>query len=213
VKLETPICCIEAEHDKASSSSKSTEQCRRLPAKHYVALGAKVMLLWNICTTKGLVNGSLGTVVDIIYKEGDNAPCLPLYLIIEFPDYKGPPFFNGIGREQWVPIRPEIYEFDDNGYRKQFPVSLSWALTAWKAQGLTCRINVFAVIGQHEKATGLTYVVTTRNTAVELLCIGNAISLERLTTEISKSKSLQNRILEDDRLRERWRQTLEFYCS
>ena len=55
VKLDKPICCIEAEHDKASSSSKSTEQCRRLPAKHYVAAGVKVMLLWNICTTKGLV--------------------------------------------------------------------------------------------------------------------------------------------------------------
>ena len=55
-----------------------------------------------------------------------------------------------------IPIRPEIYEFDDNGYRKQFPISLSWELTAWQAQGLTCRTNVFVVIGQHEKATGLT---------------------------------------------------------
>jgi len=39
--------------------------------------------------SKGLVNGSLGTVVDIIYKEGDNAPCLPLYLIIDFPENNG----------------------------------------------------------------------------------------------------------------------------
>ena len=106
-----------------------------------------------------------------------------------------------------IPIRPEIYEFDDNGYRKQFPISLSWELTAWQAQGLTCRTNVFVVIGQHEKATGLTYML------LVLSCIGKAmISLERLTAEISKWKSLQNRILEDDRFREiGWLQTLEFY--
>ena len=208
--LRMPVCCIEAEHDSSSSARKSTEQCRRLASKLYLATGAKIMLLWNICTSKGLVNGSIGTLVDIIYKEGACAPSLPQFLIIEFPDYNGTPFFSGNGREKWIPLRPEQYDFE-NHYRKQFPISLSWALTAWKAQGLTCRTNVFAVIGDHEKSSGLTYVVTSRNTEVEQLCIGKALSLDRLTTEISKSKSLQVRLLEDNRLRELWRRTKTFY--
>jgi hypothetical protein len=64
---------------------------------------------------------------------------------------------------------------------KQVPISLSWALTTWIAQGLIYRHNVYAVIGDHEKATGLTYVILSRNTDIKQLCIGDGIVLERLT--------------------------------
>jgi hypothetical protein len=54
-----------------------------------------------------------------------------------------------------------IYEFSEgfkSQFRELFPLSLSWALSAWKAQRMTCRHNVYAVNGDSEKTTGLTYI-------------------------------------------------------
>jgi hypothetical protein len=209
-RLRTPINCIQAEHDDNRFRSKGSEYCRRLVDKLYLAVGAKVMLLWNINLAHGLVNGSNGEVIDFIYTDGEKAPQLPFAIIINFPDYTGPPFFSEAGREKWVPLLAQTYEFTEgfkSHFRKQFPISLSWALTAWKAQGLTCNHNVYAVIGDSEKTTGLTYVILSRNTKIKQLCIGDGITLQRLTTAISESKALKLRLKEDTRLHELWRQT------
>ena len=180
----------------------------------YLAVGAKVMLLWNINLAHGLVNGSNGEIIDFIYIDNEKAPQLPFAIIIKFPEYTGPPFFSEPGREKWVPLLAQTYEFSEgfvSHYRKQFPISLSWALTAGKAQGLTCRHNVYAVIGDKEKTTGLTYVILSRNTDIKQFCIGDGITLERLTTTISGSKALKLRLQEDTRLHELWVQTQQFF--
>ena len=172
------------------------------------------MLLWNINLAHGLVNGSNGEVIDFIYTDNDKAPKLPFAIIINFPEYTGPPFFSETGREKWVPLLAQTYEFSEgfkSHYRKQFPISLSWALTPWKAQGMTCRHNVYAVIGDSEKTTGLTYVILSRNTNIEQLCIGDGITLQRLTTTISGSKALKLRLKEDKRFHDLWVQTKHFF--
>ena len=213
-RLEKPINCIQAEHDDNKLRSKGSEFCRKLVDKLYLAVGAKVMLLWNINLAHGLVNGSNGEIIDFIYIDNEKAPQLPFAIIIKFPEYTGPPFFSEPGREKWVPLLAQTYEFSEgfvSHYRKQFPISLSWALTAWKAQGLTCRHNVYAVIGDKEKTTGLTYVILSRNLDIKQLCIGDGITLERLTTTISGSKALKLRLQEDTRLHELWVQTQQFF--
>ena len=58
-----------------------------------------VMLLWNINISVGLVNGSIGTIKELIYDDNVKTPNLPQYLIIQFDDYTGPPFFTGEGQE------------------------------------------------------------------------------------------------------------------
>ena len=40
----------------------------------------------------GLVNGSLGEVVDIVYTPGCKPPELPLYVVVRFDNYSGPPW-------------------------------------------------------------------------------------------------------------------------
>jgi len=213
--LESPTCCIKAENDCSVTSQKSSEACRKLQSKLYLAVGAKVMLLWNVSLSLGLVNGSTGTVVDFLYTPGTKAPSLPYATIVDFPEYKGPPFFEGQGREHWVPLEPQKYEFTSHDgkshFRVQYPLCLAWALTLWKAQGLTIHGKVKLVLDDKERTTGLTYVGTSRCTELLSMSTGKALPLERLTTTISTSKVLQARLLEDERLKRLWLSTREFY--
>ena len=110
-----------------------------LEPKLFLCLGARVMLTRNLWTEKGLCNGSMGTVLDIIYKEGDNPPALPIAVLVQFDDsYTGPSFCSD--KPRCVPIIPETNESDLHGTfceRQQLPLKLSWAITIHKSQGLT----------------------------------------------------------------------------
>jgi hypothetical protein len=146
-KINEKICLLQTEHDSKSSKSRSTEGARKLASKLYVSKRSRVMLLWNVSISLGLVNGSTGYVVRFSYKEGHKAPDLPYSIIIHFDDYKGPPFFTIYGckqykntsvdplikewvlisppdkREKWVPILVSEYKWsksvnDENPSRK-----------------------------------------------------------------------------------------------
>jgi len=129
MRIGSAICLVEAEHDLPATKSKSAEFCRRLQHKLYLSIGARVMLLWNISVLGGLVNGSIGYVIDFVYSPGNGAPLLPSFIIINFPQYKGPSFFREPERTTWVPLFPTLYEFLDHDgtqhYRKQYPIQCS----------------------------------------------------------------------------------------
>ena len=71
-----------------------------LPRRLELAVGALVLLLHNLAVEHGLMNGSQGTVVDIIFAAGDHpnhdrvANRMPSAIVIDFPGYTGPPFFR-----------------------------------------------------------------------------------------------------------------------
>ena len=44
------------------------------------------MLTRNLWTEKGLCNGSMGTVSDIVYKQGDHPPALSIVVLVKFDD-------------------------------------------------------------------------------------------------------------------------------
>jgi len=114
-----------------------------------------------------------------------------------------------------VPIVPYKYDFEDSAghkrFRKQYPVQCAWALTAWKAQGMTCEGKVKCYISKSEKPSGLTYVQLSRCTDIHNLCIGKAISLQRITDGVAKSKTLRLRLQEEGRLQSLWNDTRSFY--
>ena len=85
------------------------------------------MILSNIITSLGLVNGANRIIRDFIYTDGDKAPQLPYAIIIECNDNKGPPFYSGIGQEKRVPIRAVTAKWGENNKfsREQFPIALS----------------------------------------------------------------------------------------
>ena len=53
--MQQPIIMINAEHDVPASVGKATESCRKLAPKLYLCIGAKIMLLWNINISIGIV--------------------------------------------------------------------------------------------------------------------------------------------------------------
>ena len=49
------------------------------------------MLTTNLWTHVGLCNGALGTVLDFVYADGQQPPCLPICVLVQFDDeYNGP---------------------------------------------------------------------------------------------------------------------------
>jgi hypothetical protein len=96
-------------------------------------------------------------------------------------------------------------------FRKQFPLSLSWALTVWESQGLTTKGLLAYFLGADEKEHGLTYVAFSRILAIDQMFVGQGCSLDRLTTEISKGFKLKKRLEEDDRLQILYEETKRFY--
>ena len=73
----------------------------------------------------------MGTVSDVLYKQGDHPPALPIAVIAKFGDtYTRPDFCSNLS--QCVPIVQEANESDLHGSshkRQQLPSKLSWAIT------------------------------------------------------------------------------------
>ena len=140
----------------------------------YLCRGSKVMLVVNLKAEWGLYNGAVGTVVDILYRNGsrptdDPAP-LPGVVFVRFPGYKGPPYMNG--DPTLVPIVPVSRSTDCacRCKRLQVPLRLAWGTTIHKCQGMTVGVGEafrYVVIhpGKHDfeaKNPGALFVALSR---------------------------------------------------
>ena len=105
----------------------------------YMCKGSKVMLYVNLCIPYGLINGAVGTVVDIIYKTGCNPiNSLPEVVMVEFPNYSGPSLTEE--NPKIVPIVPVERRIECSCHscsRQTIPLKLGWATTILKCQGMT----------------------------------------------------------------------------
>ena len=107
----------------------------------YLCRDSKVMLVTNLKAAWGLYNGAVGTVVDIVYADGnrptDDPPPLPDVVYVRFPGYKGPPSINEDSTV--VPIVPVSRCTDCSCRCKhlQVPLRLAWGTTTHKCQGMT----------------------------------------------------------------------------
>ena len=110
-----------------------------------VAIGAIILLIVNLAVDSGLMNGSQGNTIEIVFAKGhhpnhdDPAKHMPSVIIIEFKQYIGPPFFSDQSKAKWVPIRPVTRNTTDDSHmsRRQFRLVFAFALPPWKAQGMT----------------------------------------------------------------------------
>jgi hypothetical protein len=111
------------------------------------------MLRRNLDIHIGLVNGATGTVIDFLKHELDGV----LYvnkIIIKF---------DNINIEQGIVRFTADYEYQRNIYvaRRQFPISLAWAITIHKSQGLSLN-SVMLDLGTNIFEPGMAYVALSR---------------------------------------------------
>lgn len=137
--LPIPVARIPALHNCAAASNGTENEAGGLRPVLYLAKGAKIMLRANLWTEQGAVNGAIGHVVDILYNEGTNPPDdPPAALVCSFDSYKGP-YLND--SDKTVVIEPMIKQWKDKKgndcSRIQFPISLAYACSIHKSQGLT----------------------------------------------------------------------------
>ena len=146
-------------------------------------VGARVMLTINIDISDGLTNGAMGTVANIITEEitgemktilvefdNDNVGCEAKYTSL----------YTNINHNA-VPIEKVQVTFPVNrakqslqATRKQFPLTLAWAVTIHKCQGLTLpQIVVDMTPTKGTFAAGQAYVAFSRVCTCEKLHIIN----------------------------------------
>merc|ERR1712115_438797 len=115
-----------------------------------LAVGSLVVITANLAVEHGIMNGTRGILREILYTHSDGPSHanvherMPHTLLIDCPEYSGPPFFDvdtHPERRTWIPLRPREHSHEnrDGITRIQFPVTLGWAMTTEKAQGMTLR--------------------------------------------------------------------------
>ena len=154
-----PVKILTAVNRGRDAEKAAEDEANNLPNKIYMCIGARIMLSSNLWTEIGLVNGSMGTVVDITWQLGqDPTTSLPFAVLIRFDEYSGPVFPGcnaGI-----VPVFAGLHRFDYHGIactRLQFPLRLAYGITVHKSQGLTLSRAVLN-LATKEHALGLSYV-------------------------------------------------------
>jgi ATP-dependent DNA helicase PIF1 len=199
--LNRPIAKINAVHTGGREAKRaSSDVAKGLEPQLLLAKGCRVMLTANLWTKAGLVNGSMGTIQDILFEE-QGPPALPTAVLVIFEKYNGPTITTLEGCKV-VPIAPIKRSWEGkNGIicsRIQIPVCLAWAITVHKSQGLTLDLAKVD-IGAKEFAAGLTFVALSRVRSLNDICL-KQFTFDRLQ-RIKNCKRLQERKDEEERLR------------
>ena len=177
-----PVKRIISTHTGRNASKASAEEAENLPADLLLCISAQVMLTTNLWTEKGLVNGSIGVVEDILWDTGlDPSASVPSMLLVRFNEYSGPDFLPHASKV--VPIFPVNRSFDYKGAsctRTQFPLRLAYAITVHKSQGLTLSRAVLNLT-QREHCLGLSYVAVSRVKALRGLMFESSFDYSNFT--------------------------------
>lgn len=151
-----PVAKIASVSKGPHSKTGQSENAGGLLDTVYICKKSKVMISVNLCVKFGLYNGAIGIVEDIIYYNDKRPPSLPDVVMVEVPNYSGPPFIPE--KPKVVPIFPVERKIDCRCHfcrRKQIPLRLGWATTIHRCQGMTIgegEVNRYIVIHPGTKA-------------------------------------------------------------
>ncbi|XP_070184181.1 ATP-dependent DNA helicase PIF1-like [Littorina saxatilis] len=132
-----------------------------------VSKNSRLMLIRNICTPDGLVNGAMGIVESIDCVDGQ---VQTIHILFDDPLIAYNPVSQ---RPNAVPIKPIEHTFTYLGHeivRSQFPLIPCWACTVHKVQGLS--LDKAALdLGSSIFERGMSYVALSRLRTLEGLSI------------------------------------------
>lgn len=152
-------------------------------------IGARIMLRRNLDVTLGLVNGALGTLVAVKWDPSKKSQAK--YLTIKFS--------HGLVHD----LEPTKAKFMVMAkgfiHRTQFPISVAYAITIHKSQGLSLE-NVVVDIGNKVFTSGQAYVALSRVTTLQ--------GLHLIYFDPSQVKADHSAIVEFNRLRTLFRPDL-----
>ena len=195
--LPNPHVIIDSIHNNAEARKFDANIACGLEKTVSIAVGAKIMLRINLWVKKGLVNGSIGTVLRIIYNQ-NTPPSLPAFVVCIFPSYTGPPSLPDHPNSfPIIPVQRQWSIGNQTYSRIGIPLDLAWALTIHKSQGLTLD-NAVIDLGQQETSAGLSFVALSRVRRLDNLLL-TPFPFDRLNG-LSNHNQFINRRAEEDRL-------------
>ena len=140
--IKNPVAKIKARNAKMNGSISQTNlhyDENRTPSSVCLCIGCQVELTGkNLNPEWGLFNGSMGTVIDIVFdkEKSPNKGDLPLYVLVDFPLYCGPALTKL--HKTLVPITPVIsfcQKYRNCCKREFLPLKLAFGKTIHTFQG------------------------------------------------------------------------------
>jgi ATP-dependent DNA helicase PIF1 len=194
--LQVPVINVTTDHTGHPMAKKaSTDEAGNLQVSFALAINAKVMLLENLRTTHGLVNGRMGYVRDVVWGRHVTNPRKesPDVILIYFPSYNGP-CFKEVNGEKLVPIFRSRRNFSHGSQactRTQFPLILAYAITVHKSQGISLDQAVLNITDK-EFAPGLTYVAVSCVRTLDGLLFEEPFDFSRFKPRKSTTKQMRH---------------------
>ena len=166
-KLGTPLIPIRSVNNCADAARAHSKKSG-LQQQIVLAKNCEVVLTTNLWKETGLTNGATGTVKYLVYEKGTKPPSLPFLVFVQFHNYTGPSYLDGI--ERCVPIAQILRTWPGDGgktfSRTMLPLIPGYSKTIHKCQGETME-KLLMNLGQKEFAPGLSYVALSRCKKVE----------------------------------------------
>ena len=203
---ELPIAKFTASYtgvDSVEGATFDDELFGGLPHTLELCEGAPVIYLHNLWVSAGLMNGTRGVARAIVYRSGDRPDHtdvrrqLPAVVLVECASYAGESFFDKVAfpeRRQWIPYFPRELRLETDGgiARSQFALTLAWALTPWKAQGMTLD-KVVVNLGNAASKPGVAFVALTRARHYDGLALDETFPAMSVFQKQRQQKTFQKR--------------------
>ncbi|KAF5578398.1 ATP-dependent DNA helicase PIF1 [Fusarium pseudoanthophilum] len=192
-QLNNAVIQIAATHSNQFGNDAESSVAGNLHKTLPICIGARVMLTENLWTAMGLVNGAVGIVEDLAWEDrpgGVNPRRIaPEVIMVRFEGYTGPPYFDDEGPDlpdmtKIIPIFRSTREYvvgNNLCTRKQFPLTISYAITIHKSQGTTLDKAVAHIAGK-DFTPGLSYVAVSRVKTLQGIMFEEAFDLSDIST-------------------------------
>jgi hypothetical protein len=158
-----------------------------------VAYTARILLPWQ--RHVGVSNRFVVRIECIVWDAGVDDPLKqpPRALLVHFDQYTGPSLCHTDDGKPVIPILRSSREFYYSNAicsRTQFPITVAYAITVHKSQGMTVHQAVLN-ISRKDFSLGLSYVAVSRVRTLDGILFEESFDLERFKPANSLTKTLR----------------------